>query len=234
MKKLLGLIAVMIGMVLTSSVQATEYLPYVAGRVSYVSMNNEADQWISNSGTKSTIVDKRLNDETWGTRLAVGVEVPLCGGLAKSVRTELEYGVIDDTHNSGTYSHNIGGFSIPTGYNIESKIQTIMLNVYYDLDTGTRFTPYVNAGVGYANIREKAGVSNQYASETAKDREDNFAWNVGAGVSYAINYNVSAELGYRYTDYGSVKNSDVQAGYASSAERDYDSHEIMLGLRYTF
>ena len=234
MKKLLGLIAVMVGMVLSSSVQATEYLPYVGGRVSYVSMNNEADQWISNSGTKSTIVDKRLNDETWGTRLAVGVEVPLCGGLAKSVRTELEYGVIDDTHNSGTYSHNIGGFSIPTGYNIESKIQTIMLNVYYDLDTGTRFTPYVNAGVGYANIREKAGVSNQYASETAKDHEDNFAWNVGAGVSYAINYNVSAELGYRYTDYGSVKYSDVQGGYASSAERDYDSHEIMLGLRYTF
>lgn len=234
MKKILGIVAVMVGVLFASNVNATEYLPYVAGRVAYVSMNNEADQWVSNGGYKSTIVDKRLNDETWGTRLAVGVEVPLCGGLAKSVRAEVEYGIIDDTHNSGSYGHNIGGFTIPTEYAIESKIQTIMLNVYYDLDTGTRFTPYVNAGIGYANIREKAGVSNQFASETAKDYEDNLAWNVGAGVSYAINYNVSAELGYRYTDYGSIKNSDTQAGYASNAERDYDSHEIMLGLRYTF
>lgn len=234
MKKLLSILALMVGVIFSTNVQATEYLPYVAGRVSYVSINNDTNQWVSDRGYTSTIVDKRLNDETWGTRLAVGVEVPLCGGLAKSVRGEVEYGVISGTHNSGTYGHNINGFTIPTNYEIESRIETVMFNVYYDLDTGTRFTPYVNAGIGYANITEKAGVSNQYASERAKDSEDNLAWNVGAGVSYAVSSHISAEMGYRYTDYGSIKNSEVRGDYASSAKRDYDSHEVMLGLRYTF
>lgn len=233
MKKFLLLTAISSVFAVTNA-NATEYKPYVAARVAYMSLDNDAEQNVSDRGYNSTIVNKTLNDETIGGRFAVGFKVPLCGGLAKSVRTEIEYGYNNYTSNSGSYSHNIGGFSILTGYKIESKIQTVMWNSYYDLDTGTKFTPYIGVGIGYANIKEKAGVANQYDSQSAKDSEDNFAWNISTGVSYEISSNMDAELGYRYTDYGSVKNSENRGYYSSNAKRDYDSHEIMLGLRYNF
>lgn len=213
---------------------ATEYKPYVAARAAYSFMNNDANQWVSDRGYTSTIVNKTLEDNVWGAKLAIGNEFKMCTPYTKAFRVELEYGITDDTNNKGSYGHNINGWTIPTEYGIESRVQAVMVNAYWDINTGTKFIPYVGVGIGYANIREKAYVSNQYDTQTAKDHEDNLAWQVSAGVSYEITADLDAEFGWRYTDYGDVKNSEVRGYYNSSASRDYDSHEILLGVRYTF
>lgn len=218
----------------TTSVYASELKPYVAARASYSFMNNDANQWVDDRGYTSTIVNDKLEDNVWGGRLAVGAEYKVCKLLTKAYRVEVEYGFNEETKNSGGYGHNINGFTIPTEFGIKSRIQSVMLNGYWDINTGTKLVPYVGAGIGYANIREKAYVSNQYDTQTAKDHEDNLAWQLSAGVSYEVTADIDAELGYRYINYGNIKNSEIRGNYTSEAKRDYDSHEILLGMRYTF
>lgn len=234
MEKFFSMFTVLMTVLFSTNVMATEYKPYVAARAAHVFMDNDTNQWVSDRGYTSTIVDKTLEDNVWGAKLAVGNEFKMCKPYAKAFRVELEYGITDDTENKGSYGHNINGFTIPTGYGIESRIQTVMINGYWDINTGTKFVPYIGAGIGYANIREKAFVSNQYATETAKDKEDNLAWQLSAGVSYEITADLDAELGYRYTDYGTIKQSESRGYYQSGMKRDYDSHEVLLGVRYTF
>ena len=190
---------------------ATEYLPYVAARLARVEVKNDAYQYTIYEGNnlRYDVVNDKINDDQFGYRFAAGVMVPLCGGLAESVRAELEYGLINKTHNT-VYLNTI-----------QSKIQTAFANVYYDLDTGTSVTPYVGVGLGYAHINEK--------NADVKDSEDNFAYNVGAGVSVNVSYNMDVEVGYRFTDYGKIKSRTPEY-----AKRNYDSQEVLLGLRYTF
>lgn len=230
MKKMLLLAGV--ASLVAFNASATEYNPYVAARFARVRLQNDAYQYTNATSVRSDIVNKKLNDEQFGYRVAAGVMVPLCGGLAQSVRAELEYGLLNKSHNTGTWGLNMPQGAVMDGsYAIQTKIQTLFANFYYDLDTGTSVTPYFGFGLGYARINEKAGVSVplvQY-TENAKGSEDNFAYNVGAGVSVNLTYNMDVEVGYRYTDYGKIKNKKVDY-----AKRSYDSHEVLLGLRYTF
>lgn len=175
---------------------ATEYLPYVAARLARVEVKNN----ITTPDYK-----EKINDDQFGYRFAAGVMVPLCGGLAESVRAEVEYGLLNKTHN----------------YGLQSKLQTAFANFYYDLDTGTSITPYVGVGLGYARLSEKIG--------GLEFNEDNFAYNVGAGVSVNLSYNMDVEVGYRFTDYGKIKDRNPEY-----MKRNYDSQEVLLGLRYTF
>lgn len=113
---------------------------------------------------------------------------------------------------------------------------TLFGNVYYDFHNDTAFTPYVGAGLGLAfnyfgmDVKDRTGFS--YANQD--ERRTNFAWNVGAGVAYAINDQLSVDAAYRYVDLGytEVKASTFE-GSKSVGIRPYN-HEFMLGLRWGF
>ncbi|MBQ2810816.1 MAG: porin family protein [Alphaproteobacteria bacterium] len=198
MKKILLLAGV--ASLVATQVSATEYNPYVVARLARVEVKNDM-----------TTIDfqEKLNDDQFGYRFAGGVMVPFCGGMAESVRAEVEYGLLNKTHNN-IYSNVI-----------QSKLQTVFANVYYDLDTGTSFNPYIGVGLGYARIDEN--------NSGREAKEENFAYNVGVGVSYNLSYKTDLELGYRFTDYGKIKqNGD------DYAKRSYDSQEILVGFRHMF
>ena len=97
---------------------------------------------------------------------------------------------------------------------------TLLANVYYDFHNSTAFTPYVGAGLGLA--------FNYFGVDWK--RQTNFAWQVGAGVAYAINENIAVDVAYRYLDLGYTQ-VDSYAGDAGI--RPYN-HEFMLGLRFGF
>lgn len=99
------------------------------------------------------------------------------------------------------------------GRSVEAYIpQTLMVNAYYDFKNETDFTPYVGGGVGVAFVGENS----------------NFAWNVGGGVGYKINDDFTASLGYRFVGLGEFEDKDRKTSGMLY------SHEVMLGLRYTF
>jgi outer membrane autotransporter protein len=116
-------------------------------------------------------------------------------------------------------------------------VHTVFANFYYDFKTGTAFTPYVGAGLGVAWINQK--VSSTFRGWTAATDDvskttTNFAWNLGAGVGYALTDNVTVDLGYRYTNFGDGKKFSSTDGTINFQTKDIQSHEALLGLRYQF
>lgn len=206
---------------------AMEWNPYVSGNLTYSDINVDGTQTYSGS---PAVESAEISDKVYGFNMAVGASTDVLGG---AVRGEFEYGYKDGMRKDYSYK----GTSSTAIAIMKADVQTYMFNAYYDIDTGTKFTPYVGAGLGIAHINAKSNYTdpanttyNTYMSET----EDNLAWQVSAGVGYALNDKVTLNAGYRYTDLGSVETigkSEAQSVYSKS---DLDSHEVMLGARYTF
>ncbi len=90
------------------------------------------------------------------------------------------------------------------------------------IDAGA-FLPYVTAGVAFAN---------NTVTDTAlsiEDTQTHIGWTAGAGVEFAVAENVSLDLQYRYSDFGSKT-------YELNTDTDVSltSHAITAGLNFKF
>lgn len=121
------------------------------------------------------------------------------------------------------------------------KIQTLFVNTYWDINTGTRFTPYLGAGVGLSFIKSKLKaegyeLSDRWSDSTGSKRETNFAWNLAAGLGWDITRSWSVEAGYRFVGLGSAKTKTYKDEYGSAYGKTGHvyQHQFALGVRYTF
>ncbi len=203
------LLAGVVTALFASNVNAMDFNPYVGAKLRYIDMSSDVKL--------GDTFD--VDDNVYGGSIAIGASTKVKGG---AVRAELEYNKNADADKTHRMTLSGTGFDFDGKLEIES--QSLMLNAYYDIDTGTKFTPYVGAGVGYAKIEGTLSESTTGLSESVDD--NNFAWQVGAGVGYAVNENVSVDAGYRYVDYGDFTKEDVNI--------DVSSHEFYLGARYAF
>ena len=230
---------------LAANANAVELNPYVSAKAAFVKMENDANvnSDYSYSGRyhfQNALANEKHKDDVWGLRFAAGAATPVKYG---QVRGEFELGWNDDAKDSNNFA-----FKIRDTYNhkfaTELSVYSAMLNVYYDIDTGTKFTPYVGGGIGMAYLKNKTKVTGSTTAGAlnlgSSESENNFAWNIGAGVSYALNDKVSIDAGYRYSDYGNVKESVSQKvpglGAPLNVDGKYDvtSHEFLIGARYAF
>ena len=164
-----------------------------------------------------------FDDDVWGVGLAYGVKTG-------AVRAELELNLHQDVE--GYYpGQDRGKFKL--------KNNSLMFNSYYDIDTGTKFTPYVGAGIGVVRLKTEAEATDHYNNAIISygKSKTNFAWQVGAGISYAATNNVAVDLGYRYVDNGSYTFSnryDPREGDSYRENLESTSQELYLGVRYAF
>lgn len=195
MNKILLLAGVSAYLIATNA-NALEINPYVGAKLRYVDMSTDVD-----------VVD--VNDKVMGGSLAVGSSFKTSNG---AIRAELEYNKNEDAEKT---FYGLVKFKIDT--------QSIMLNTYYDIDTGTKFTPYVGAGICYAKVKGTAYV---YDTKIGSIDDKNFAWQAGVGAGYALTDNVTFDAGYRYVDYGDFTKYDINV--------DTSAHEMYAGVRYSF
>jgi opacity protein-like surface antigen len=120
------------------------------------------------------------------------------------IRTELEVG----------YRNN--NVSNATG---EARTWTYMANGYWDIKNNSIVTPYLGAGLGYANSSLHQGGST--------DTDGAFVWQAIAGASVSLTNNWALTADYRYIDTTNFKYNDAN-------HFDYTASEIRGGLRYTF
>lgn len=186
---------------------AMDISQYVSGKFFYSDMSNDVK--ITEEEGKEK---QNANDNVYGGSLAYGIKTG-------AVRTELELNIRSKAEKKYTEGKNSWKNSLENN--------SLMLNAYYDIDTGTKFTPYVGAGIGMARLKAKIADSDGVSFSKNKT---SFAWQIGAGVSYAMTDNLSLDAGYRYVDSGDVtiKNEDEKYKFESN------SHEFLLGLRYSF
>ncbi len=185
---------------------AAEINPYVGAKLRYVDMSNDVDVL-------------SVDDNVYGGSIAIGASAKVNGG---AVRAELEYNKNSDAEDTNTM--NLSGEDFEGKFEVETE--SVMLNAYYDIDTGSKFTPYIGAGIGYAKVKASMKGEDSTYAYSAKVDDNNFAWQLGAGVGYAVNENVTVDAGYRYVDYGDFTEDEVKV--------DTSAHELYVGARYAF
>lgn len=184
-----------------ANANAVEIKPYVGAKLKYVDLSSELnDDGFPLDG----------GDKVAGGSIAVGLSTKLGKG---NIRAELEYNGNDDAEKT-----SYAGI-------IKTKVETqsVMLNGYYDIDTKTKITPYIGAGIGYAKVK---GTAYTGGIKLGSMDDDNFAWQVGFGTSYAVNEHICLDAGYRYMDYGDFSEDGTKL--------ETYANEIYIGARYVF
>ncbi|MBE1275229.1 outer membrane protein [Enterovibrio baiacu] len=162
-------------------------------------------------------------------------------------------------YREGKFNSQRIGTGARTGeeYVLNGKLKSTTLTVegFYDVDTGTAFTPYIKAGVGVARNEYSArlggagvqgffdqldGAVDGYYDDYADETSTEFTWNLGVGASYAITDQLSLIGEYQYISLGDagtgVDSLDFGSGETNDGFRidEATAHEVQLGLRYHF
>ena len=101
-----------------------------------------------------------------------------------------------------------------------------LVNFYYDLDMGHRITPYVGVGIGFAY--------HSFDGDDTSDSDTSFAWALMAGVDIDLRESWKLDIGYRYLDMGDGSFADRKTPGRTFEIDDLETHEIRVGLRYSF
>lgn len=183
------------------------------------------------SDTTATLDGDDEDYKNMGVNLAVGTNIN------KNVRIEFEIAHRNKDTTHLPYEGVNGSAYIEGQDNIGLTTTSYMVNGYYDFDNHSAFTPYIGLGIGMAKVKyENAWTESGYdissgaymGTINGKDKysKTKMVWNIALGASYKINSNLNLDLGYRYVDYGSFTDSDI--------EFETKSNEFSLGIRYAF
>jgi opacity protein-like surface antigen len=94
----------------------------------------------------------------------------------------------------------------------------LLVNGYWDFTNDSSLTPFLSAGIGAAMVNVDERGFNDY--------DKVFAYQIGAGIGYAINERVTVECKYRY-----FATADPEL---SGVDVEYETHNIYAGMRYAF
>ena len=181
---------------LATSALAMDVKPYVEAKGSYNRMKAEV---------KEDGLSEKFKDNTvWGGSLEVGAKLDL-------FRIGLE-GYYNDK-----LKDNFWGI-VP----VEGETKGFFLNGYFDIPLPDlkQVKPYIGAGIGYSWLKETVKLAD------ISEKDNDWGWNVGFGVGYALNDNLDLTLGYRYEYLGEIKKYDTKT--------EFKNNKVSLGLRYTF
>jgi opacity protein-like surface antigen len=131
----------------------------------------------------------------------------------------------------------------------KSRYTLGLANAYFDIVTicgeaNLCVTPYVGAGIGFANIRQtnyfevQNGTTATFTDTARAADKTNFAWALMAGVSLDLTRQWSVDLGYRFVALGDgpVFTPTVGALAANQTVRfdKLQEHGVKLSVRYAF
>jgi opacity protein-like surface antigen len=226
MRNFIGSFFALIFVFQTSTVFASDVYFSVHGGATIL---NEADQTDAADTTAfSTATDFDTGYNVGG---AVGVKL-------SNFRFEFELGYSQVGADSMEITNDAGigvalGLGSLTGLKIDldGDVNTLsyMANAYYDFKNKTNFTPFVGFGVGgatvYYNDIKTSGVL------IVDDNDTVFAYKLGAGLAYKISESLNLTGDYHY-----LATTDLEFTDSTGAKFDseYESHNVNLGIRYTF
>lgn len=237
MRRLFGLL-LLTGVIITASpAMAEEQLGvYVAPKFIYgLTIMDGAKVHANLGGGSGSLRIGDKTDDTFGGALAIGYDFDKKFGVP--IRAELEYAGFSEAEAKKTFHDGGDSHRLKQKFNI----QTLFVNAYWDIDTGTQFTPYVGAGLGMAFIRTKLNYNGEdaastWGASTGSKNVTNFAWNVGLGLGYDISENWTLDAGYRFVGLGSAKTKTFSESGLDIHGKTSDlyQHQFSLGVRYTF
>jgi OmpA-OmpF porin, OOP family len=187
-------------------------------------------------------------DDTPGWYVGAGVGgiiTPDAMGHTESGDTRIEY-------NPGWSALGSGGYEWNNGWRLEGEVYhsradvdkvdgpggstghlsntDLFANALYDFRTGTRFTPYIGAGAGVA-FATANNIGVLVNGGALNDTQTQFAYQAIAGVSTQLDDNWAVTADYRYV---ASLEPDYATTVGGSARSENASHNLILGVRYSF
>lgn len=146
------------------------------------------------------------------------------------VRSEISYGY----RSALAYEPDPLFVGSTTRAETQTRTHSLFANVYYDIAWQKRLQPYIGAGVGISRSVSRMTLIDRVTGRQQAFREhsQNFAWNLMAGMTYALQPNLFLDGQYRYSDLGSVEYR-TETTILMTADR-LREHALSLGLRYMF
>jgi len=202
-----------VALALVSPLSAHAALPtgfYVGGDTN-MSFQTDADSKISG------ITDVIEYKTGWGLDGSAGY------AWGNGIRTEGEV-----SYRHAQADHITGAGAGAAGGGIHNW--AFMGNALYDFDTGSRVTPYVGAGIGVSAV--DADNLRTITGRTLDSTRTAFAYQGIAGASIALEGNWAFTADYRY--FATTPDVKFKTNGSTRAETENASHNLMLGIRYTF
>lgn len=192
-------------------------------------------QWVSDvdfdlPGALNTVHPTSF-DAGWGGVLAFGKGF---GGPRVEVELGQRTSDVDSFGSAGSVGPGKG----------DLKLGTAMINGFYDFDTGSRFTPYLGAGIGLARV-EATGISRDISTcctGYVSGDDEVLGWQLIAGVAFQLTSRLALTVDYRY-----LGTADATLGYGTGCttsgtsclvngklEQNFSAQLLSLGLRWVF
>jgi opacity protein-like surface antigen len=112
----------------------------------------------------------------------------------------------------------------------EYTTHTFLLNVAYDVEICGKLAAYLGAGLGFSYLNQELSVSNPGLNGSLDDSDTVFAYQLKAGLRYAINEAWSVQGGVRYLDY-----DDFEFSYEGiTLLGDGDATAFEFGVSYAY
>ena len=106
-----------------------------------------------------------------------------------------------------------------------------LTNLYWDLFTFGRVTPYVGLGVGAAQVEIAASAPVAVSVPSLERYTWQAAWAVMAGASWTLGPDLTLNAGYRYVDLG-APSFDIGARPVDVMLSGVQEQQFRIGLRY--
>ena len=169
--------------------------------------------------------DEDIEDEVGG--IGIGI-----GHRWNSYRLELEY-IWRYRFDVGALFGTIGIDPNVARFDEDLSTGSLMLNAFWNYQNQSSFTPYVVGSLGWAFHDSETQHLFLNTTENNETSSNNFAWGIGAGITYDINTNWKAHVEYKYTDLGDPK-IDVFLNGTTMVPGGYTCSDLSLGIQYSF
>ncbi|MFH7325779.1 outer membrane protein [Desulfurivibrio sp. C05AmB] len=154
----------------------------------------------------------------------IGITGGFGHAYGNGLRTEVELAYrkndLDQLAGRGPF---VGAPRMPLNGDISSL--ALMINGFYDFNLGLPVTPFAGGGLGIARVRIDSDWLGVDSSDTV------FAYQLGAGLAFALNPQVNIDLQYRFF---ATLDPELKFQSGERFDTEYMTHNVMLGLRYSF
>ena len=147
----------------------------------------------------------------------------------------------------------LGNLEVPLDPTGTAEQFGAMLNLWYDIETGSDWTPYVGAGLGLIRIDQgdlnydEGKLANAVLMALGQQQQlppglvpkpsatdSAFAYQVGAGIGYALSDTTTLHVGYRLQALSGLEFTGMNQFASVRAETDLRVHFLEIGIRYRF
>ncbi|WPC04596.1 OmpW/AlkL family protein [Pseudomonas sp. MBLB4123] len=221
----LSLLAMAVAAPLAQAYQAGDILVR-AGAITVDPQENSSDIWVG-----------ALNSNVAGTKASLNSDTQLGLNFAYMLNDHLGIELLAAT----PFTHDVGVKGMPGAFaGLNGKLgelkqlpPTLSL-VYYPLDGGSRFQPYVGAGINYTwFFDDKLSSEAETKGFRGLDMEDSWGLAAQLGMDYMLGENLLINGQVRYIDIDTTGTTSF-AGQKVKVDVEVDPWVYMVGLGYRF